>query len=86
MQILGNGIVVFCNKNLCTSEEKRNKNTPLIVELSFSDGLKKKKKMPRPNVIKSILTNALTGKFSKKKNNNNLMKQNSRFIIIAHKW
>ena len=42
--------------------------------------------MPRPNVIKSILTNALTGKFSKKKNNNNLMKQNSRFMIIAHKW
>ena len=44
MQILGNGIVVFCNKNLCTSEEKINKNTPIIVELSFSFGLKKKKK------------------------------------------
>ena len=52
-------------QNYFPSEEKRNKNTPLIVEISFSDGFKKK--MSRASVIKSILTNAFTGKFSKKK-------------------
>ena len=53
-------------QNYFPSEEKRNKNTPLIVAISFSDGLKKKKKS-RASVIKSILTNAFTVQFSKKK-------------------
>lgn len=39
-QILGNGIAVFCNKNLCTSEKEK-QNTLLRVELSLYDGLKK---------------------------------------------
>ena len=32
-------------QNYFPSEEKRNKNTPLIVAISFSDGLKKKKSL-----------------------------------------